>query len=226
MKLGVFDSGIGGEAVAAALQETLPAADIIIVNDKSNVPYGDKSTDQVIRLTEAALQPLLSAACDIIILACNTATAAAIETLRSRYPTQKFIGIEPMIKTAASLTRSNTIAVCATPATLGSRRYHQLIQTYGAHLDIIEPDCSQWAYLIENSQLNRTHVEQTIQEICRRGADVIVLGCTHYHWIKDLIIQVAAGRAEVIEPSEAIGRRVQQLLKAKSPALTKHKKAS
>lgn len=216
MKLGVFDSGIGGEAVAAALQATFPTADIIIVNDKSHVPYGDKPADQVTHLTDAAIQPLLAAACDIIVLACNTATAAAIEILRRRYPNQKFIGIEPMIKTAAALTQSNTIAVCATPATLKSDRYRQLIETYGAHLTIIEPDSSQWAYLIENNQLNRAHIEQTIQDICQRGADVIVLGCTHYHWIKDLIIELVDGRAEVIEPSEAIGHRVTALLEKQS----------
>lgn len=212
MKLGVFDSGIGGEAVADALQKTFPTADIIIVNDKKNVPYGDKSPEQVIYLTEAAITPLLSASCDIIILACNTATAAAIEALRGRHPEQKFIGIEPMIKSAAKLTRSHTIGVCATPATLASARYRQLTQTYGTHLSIIEPDCSEWAYLIENNRLNRSQVERVVNELCSRGADVIVLGCTHYHWIKDLIIELVADRAEVIEPSEAIGRRVRQLL--------------
>lgn len=212
MKLGVFDSGIGGEAVAQALQQTFPDAEMIVVNDKANVPYGDKTVEEVIRLTDAAIQPLLSASCDIIILACNTATAAAIETLRASYPTQKFIGIEPMIKTAASLTKTNAIAVCATPATLSSKRYQQLIAKYGTHLDIIEPDCSTWAYMIENNQLNHELVKQIITNICERGADVIVLGCTHYHWIKEEIIELAAGRATILEPSEAIGRRVQQLL--------------
>jgi glutamate racemase len=212
MKLGVFDSGIGGEAVAQALQQTFPDAEMIVVNDKANVPYGDKTVEEVIRLTDAAIQPLLSASCDIIILACNTATAAAIETLRASYPTRKFIGIEPMIKTAASLTKTNTIAVCATPATLNSERYQQLIAKYGAHLDIIEPDCSTWAYMIENSQLNHEKIKQVIREVCDRDADVIVLGCTHYHWIKQEILELTAGRAAVIEPSEAIGRRVTALL--------------
>lgn len=212
MKLGVFDSGIGGEAVAAALQKTFPDAELVVINDKVHVPYGDKIASEVIRLTDAAIQPLLSISCDIIILACNTATAAAIETLRARYPTQKFIGIEPMIKTAASRTKTNTIAVCATPATLSSKRYNQLIAKYGTHLDIIEPDCSTWAYMIENNQLNHEMVKQTILDVCDRGADVIVLGCTHYHWIKDLIIKIAGSRATVLEPSEAIGRRINALL--------------
>lgn len=212
MKLGIFDSGIGGEAVAAALQATFPAVEIQTVNDRAHVPYGDKSPEEVIRLTDAAIQPLLQDHCDVIVLACNTATALAIETLRARYPRQRFIGIEPMIKTAASRTRSQIVTVCATPATLASDRYHHLIHTYGAHLDILEPDCSQWAYMIENNQLNRSHIDEVIDDVCARGADVIVLGCTHYHWIKDLITEIAAGRAEVLEPSEAIGRRIVSLL--------------
>lgn len=212
MKLGVFDSGIGGEAIAKTLRQTFPHAEIMTVNDKKHIPYGDKIPSEVYRLTDAAIQPLLQAHCDIIILACNTATAAAIEPLRNKYPDQKFIGIEPMIKPAASLSKSHTIAVCATPATLASERYATLIQTYGAHLEIIEPDCSQWAYWIENNQVNRQRIENTINDVCLRSADVVVLGCTHYHWIKDLIVELAAGRAEVIEPSEAISRRVKQLI--------------
>lgn len=212
MKLGVFDSGIGGEAVAAALQRTFPEADIHTVNDRTHVPYGNKAPSEVIRLTNTAIQPLLADNCDVIILACNTATALAIEWLRAHYPTQRFIGIEPMIKTAASLTRTGTIAVCATPATLASDRYATLVKKYGANLNIIEPDCSQWAAWIENNQLNHAHVKQIIDAVCNQGADVIVLGCTHYHWIKDVIIALAAGHATVIEPSEAIGRRVSTLL--------------
>ena len=212
MKLGVFDSGIGGEAVAAELQKSFPAATIVTVNDREHVPYGDKTESEVVQLTDAAIQPLITSSCDVIVLACNTATAFAIETLRTAYPTQKFIGIEPMIKTAAALTRTRTIAVCATPATLSSERYNQLVHIYGSQLDIIEPDCSEWAYLIENNQLNKSHIETTIQDVCDRGADVIVLGCTHYHWIKEVIIELVRGQAKVIEPSEAIGRRVSSLL--------------
>lgn len=212
MKLGVFDSGIGGQAVAEALASTFPLAEIMTVNDHEHVPYGDKTPSEVRERTDAAIQPLLEARCDVIILACNTATALSIETLRSKYPGQKFIGIEPMIKTAADLTKSGIVAVCATPATLASERYLTLVKKHARHLEIIEPDCSQWAYWIENNQLNQAHIAEIINNVCARGADVIVLGCTHYHWIKELIIELAAGRAEVIEPSEAIGRRVAQLL--------------
>ena len=217
MKLGIFDSGIGGEAVAAALQVTFPAAQIITVNDKKNVPYGDKPPTTVIQLTDAAIQPLLQEECDVIVLACNTATALAISTLRSRYPAQKFIGIEPMIKTAAAITKTKTIAVCATPATLASTRYHELIRKYGQDLTVIEPDCRTWAYMIENNEINHEIIKRTITAACDQGVDIIVLGCTHYHWIKDLISAIAIDRAVVIEPSEAIGHRVTALLNNNTP---------
>lgn len=212
MKLGVFDSGIGGQAVAVALQVTFPSAKIVTVNDHINVPYGDKPKGEIVILTDKAIQPLLAENCDVIILACNTATAIAIEQLRKWYPHQKFIGIEPMIKTAASLTKTKTIAVCATRATLDSSRYADLVKQYGSDLTIIEPDCRTWAHMIENNQVNHEIIEQTINNVCDQVADVIVLGCTHYHWIKEDMVNLAAGRAVVIEPSEAIGRRVQQLL--------------
>ena len=212
MKLGIFDSGIGGDAVATALSTSFPDAIIDTVNDHEHVPYGDKSPEEIIRLTDTAIQPFLDNSYDIVILACNTATAIAIETLRSRYPTQKFIGIEPMIKSAAVQTESRIIAVLATPATLASKRYNYLVQAYGSHLEILEPDCSDWAYLIENNQINRSHVESTIDNVCKRGADVIILGCTHYHWIKELITEIVAERASILEPSDAIGRRVRQIM--------------
>lgn len=163
-------------------------------------------------LTNTAIQPLLRADCDVIVLACNTATALAIETLRRRYPRQRFIGIEPMIKPAAAHTATGIIAVCATPATLASQRYQQLLADYAGDLGVIEPDCSSWARMIEDNDINHAAIAAVIDDVCRRGADVIVLGCTHYHWIKEFVINQAAGRADILEPSEAIGRRVAALL--------------
>lgn len=214
MKLGIFDSGIGGQAIADALQEKFPLAQITRVSDTKNVPYGDRTVDEVIHLTDIAIQPLLAAQCAIIIIACNTATALAISTLRATYPNQKFIGIEPMIKSAAKLTKTNVIAVCATPATLGSKRYQELITTYAKQCTIIEPDCSQWAYMIEHDKINGEHIKHRIVDSCQQGADVIVLGCTHYHWIKETIASIAGKNVTVLEPSEAIASRVATLLKA------------
>ena len=212
MKLGVFDSGIGGEAVAKSLERSFPDADIIRVDDHKNVPYGDKSQQEIQKLTDNAIQPLLSSGCDIIILACNSATAAAIEFLRQKYPAQVFIGLEPMIKPAVELTRSGIIAVCATPSTLKSSRYHRLKEKFANNTTVLEPDCSQWARLIENSEINEKHISDVISPLIDVGADVIVLACTHYHWINLEITKLADKKATVIQPSEAITRRVKQLI--------------
>lgn len=216
MKLGVFDSGIGGKAVALSLEKSFPAAKIITVNDSKNVPYGSKTNSEIFSLTHAAIQPLLHLECDIIILACNTATAVTIEKLRALYPDQKFIGLEPMIKTASHMTKSGIITICATPATLASQRYKDLKQKFAADLVVIEPDCSDWAYRIENNQINRRFIEQTIQTARDQNTDCIVLACTHYHWIEDIIRSAAGSDITVIEPSEAIARRVVQLLQDKA----------
>lgn len=212
MRLGVFDSGIGGQAIAEFLAKDLPEAEIFNVNDKPNVPYGDKTAEEIIQLTDAAIQPLLAQHCDVIIIACNTATALAIESLRQKYPEQKFIGLEPMVKTAVELTRSGVVAVCATPATLSSRRYGDLKTKFSSNITVLEPDCQNWAYMIEHDKINHKQIASTINTICQQKADVIVLGCTHYHWIKQLITDLAAGRARVIDPSEAIVSRIRQLL--------------
>lgn len=213
MKLGIFDSGVGGEAVAEALKLTFPTAEILTASDKPNVPYGSKTPDKVRSLTNAAIQPLLAAHCDVIILACNTATTHAIQYLRELYPSQRFIGIEPMVKPASQHTKTGTIAICATPATLASERYAELKTTYATNLTVLEPDCSDWAYRIEHNSLNETAIRQVIIPLLDQGADTIVLGCTHYHWIKETIQEIAADKAVILEPSEAIGRRVQQLLR-------------
>lgn len=212
MRIGVFDSGIGGKSIADRLQADIRDAEILYVDDRAHMPYGNRSQQEVIRLTEAAIQPLLDARCDVIVLACNTATAAAIEHLRSSYPGTPFVGLEPMIKPAASLSRSNVIAVCATPATLASERYSALKGEYGSRLTILEPDCSQWATMIEHNEVDHDTIRNTIQDVCNKGADVIVLACTHYHWIKDEIHNIAGDQAVVIEPSESVSQRVRTIL--------------
>ena len=166
------------------------------------------SSEEIISLTDAAIQPLLNARCDVIVLACNTATAAAIEFLREKYPAVPFVGLEPMVKPAAEQTKTGVIAVCATPATLNSGRYRGLKDTYANDVKVVEPDCSRWTSMIEHNQVQHDHIARTIEGILGQGADVIVLACTHYHWIKEEITGLVAGRVTILDPSEAISRRV------------------
>lgn len=210
MHIGVFDSGIGGEAIAGALAAAFPAATLRVVSDTAHMPYGDRQPAEVITLTDAAVQPLLGS--DVIVIACNTATTIALPSLRTKYPEQLFIGIEPMVKPAAMLTKTGVIAVCATPATLASPRYRELKNEYAKSLTVVEPDCRNWALLIENNHINQSHITAVTDEIRATKADVIVLGCTHYHWIKQAIITEAGPDISVLEPSQAIGMRIKQLL--------------
>ncbi len=218
MKIGVFDSGIGGQSVANALRKDFPSADILSIDDRAHMPYGVRSVADITSLTDAAIQPLLQAHCDGIVLACNTATAAAIEALREKYPLTPFIGLEPMLKPASVMTKSGVIAVCATPATLGSDRYATLKKDFASGLKVIEPDCSEWAYLIENGELETKKITKIINDVCAEGADVIVLACTHYHWIKEEILTSANGRAAVIDPTDAISKRVREVLAVRPSA--------
>lgn len=208
MKIGVFDSGIGGQAVAEELQRLLPDAKVVFVNDHKNVPYGGRPRGEIMKLTEAAIQPLIDAHCDAIVIACNTATTNAIQLLRHDHPTQKFVGLEPMVKPAAALTKTNTIAVLATPATLQSPRYAWLKEEFAPGVTILEPDCSTWAGLIEENRASEIPLEATIKPLLNDGTDVIVLGCTHYHWLKKDIEALVGPGVTVLEPSNAIKNRI------------------
>lgn len=212
MIIGVFDSGIGGEAMATKLRKLLPEAEVICINDHDHMPYGTRPESQIIDLTITAIQPLLKMNCDAIIIACNTATTVAIRTLREHYPAVLFIGIEPMIKPAARLTTTGRIAVCATPSTIHSARYQELKATWATGIEIIEPDCSSWASAIENDKSNTLDIESVVASLVNQNVDVIVLACTHYHWIKQRIIDVAGPKVTVLEPSDAIAKRITSLI--------------
>ncbi len=212
MKIGVFDSGIGGEAVARDLKQHFPHATIISVSDREHLPYGSKAEHAIIAYTDTAIQPLLAAECDVIVIACNTATTIALPTLRNRYPNQNFVGVEPMIRTAATTTKSGIVCVCATPATLQSMRYHSVKSSIEKPITIIEPDCHDWADMIERHEVNQTIITNRLLPALTAGCDVIVLGCTHYHWIQDLIASLAGPEVAILEPTATIADRISRLV--------------
>lgn len=216
MKIGVFDSGIGGKAVALRLGELLPDAEIICIDDHENVPYGNRSDSEIIALSRLAIQPLVDAGCDAVVIACNTVTTVAITHLRAAYPTMNFIGIEPMVKPAATKTKSKKIAILATDATLSSSSYHLLKQTWAQGITVIEPDTTDWATLIEAGQSEDVPIEDTVFQLIEAGVDIIVLACTHYHWLKERAVSAAGSHADILEPSDAIGSRVIDLLRHKA----------
>jgi len=211
MKIGVFDSGIGGLSIAQALEQGLPEHEIIFVNDSVHMPYGDKLPQELLILVTPILEKLVADGCELLVIACNTVSTTCVETLRERFQVP-IVAIEPMVKPAAEQTKTGVIAVCATPATLKSTRYHWLKDQYAPHVTVLEPDCSDWAGMIEHQQLDDVKIKATIDLLLAQKADVIVLGCTHYHWIEEQIQALAAGRAAVIQPEAAIVRRVSEVL--------------
>lgn len=211
MKIGVFDSGIGGRSVANAVRKALPEHEVLYAQDRKNVPYGLKSPEVLFKLVLPVLEGLVGKGCDVIVIACNTVTTTIIEDLRAVLPVP-LVGIEPMVKPAASLTKTQVITVCATPTTLASARYKELKDTYAQGLVVLEPDCSRWADMIEKDAIDQALIKDVVEESIQRGSDVIVMGCTHYHWIEKIVERIAMGRAIVLQPEEAIVERLKQVL--------------
>lgn len=211
MNIGVFDSGIGGRSVANAIARALPEHRVIFRNDPAHVPYGTRPVAQIYELCLPVLHELAAGGAACIVIACNTVSTNLLPQLQQQV-TVPLIGMEPMVAEAAAKTRSGVIAVCATPATLASLRYQQLKSQYARDIEVIEPDCSSWATMIEGNKIDQDNIASRMQPVIKYQADVIVLGCTHYHWIEDEIYRVVNGYASVLQPEPAIIRRVQAVL--------------
>jgi glutamate racemase len=207
MKIGVFDSGVGGRFVADALAAAFTDDEVMYVNDREHVPYGNKSPEEIRHLTRTAVIPLVDDGCSIIVIACNTASTNAISFLRETYPHIFFVGLEPMIKPATQLTKTGVVAVCATRATLASKSYGLLKRTWAADITVIEPDCHEWATLIEEERSNEIDIDSLVTDLVSKNCDVIVLGCTHYHWLKNRF-HAANPSITILEPTDAIRQRI------------------
>lgn len=211
MKIGVFDSGIGGKRMAQAIKRAFPHCEISLKSDTEHVPYGDRHVDEILGFTLPLVQELIDEGCDVIVIACNTVSTNLIAQLRQTF-TVPFVAMEPMVKPAALLTKSGVIAVCATPLTLSSPRYSWLKAEYVHSIKVLEPDCSDWAYLIEHNKIDRKKIAGRLNEVLEAGADVIVLGCTHYHWIEQEINDLVAGRAMVLQPEQPVIEQLKRVL--------------
>lgn len=211
MKVGVFDSGVGGLSVARAIQKALPNLEVILREDKEHVPYGTRQPAEILSFVLPIFRDLVRDGCDVIVVACNTVSTTLMPELRQNF-SQPLLAVEPMVKPAAKLTKSKVIAVCATPTTLASSRYHQLKKRYAQTITVLEPDCHDWSHMIEHQQVNEKKIRVQVEEILNQRADVIVLGCTHYHWIEKEIEVIANGQAQVLQPEPIVVQQLKQLL--------------
>lgn len=211
MKIGVFDSGIGGRSMARAIERELTDVEILVREDRANLPYGNKTPEELLALVAPILQAMEAAGCDVIVIACNTVSTTIIESLRLACSVP-LVAVEPMVKPAADQTKTGVIAVCATPTTLTSDRYKWLKDTHAKDITVLEPDCSEWAFMIEEDNVDGAKIALEIGAALKQRADIIVLGCTHYHWIEHEIRVLCEDRAKVIQPEKSVVNELKRVL--------------
>lgn len=213
--VGVFDSGVGGLSVVREMRTLLPALDIRYFSDARHVPYGDKPEAFVCERALSISEFLLARGARALVVACNTATAAAAAMLRARFEVP-IVAIEPAVKPAAAATRSGIVGILATASTLQSRRYAELLERFGSFVRVIGQPCSGLVECVEAGDLDgerpRALLRRYIEPLLAAGADTLVLGCTHYPFLIPLIAEVAGPQVRIVDASVAVARRVAEVL--------------
>jgi len=213
--IGVFDSGLGGLSVLAAIARALPQADLLYLADSAHLPYGPKSDDFIRARVLAIGQHLATLGCGAIVVACNTATVAAVHALREQLPNIQVIGVEPGIKPAAATSKTRRIAVLATESTARSDGLARLIREHAGTVSVHVEACPGWATQVETLHLDEAgfaaQVNAKISPLLDAGVDRLVLGCTHYTFLAPLLAPLLAGRAELVDVAEAVARQVVRL---------------
>ena len=215
--IGIYDSGLGGLTVWREVRRALPEESLIYLGDGKNCPYGSRSREEVARLADEAVGHLVAMGCKMVVVACNTATAAAIDALRVKYAPMPIVGMEPAVKPACLATKSRVVGVLATERSLDGDLFRRTAAKYGADIEVITAAGKGFVELVERDAEVSAEavrcVEEAMHEMLQRGADHIVLGCTHYPFLLDTMRKVAEGYAVTfVDSSQAVARRVGQLL--------------
>jgi glutamate racemase len=213
-EIGVFDSGLGGLSVLRALMAAMPVARFLYVADSAYAPYGERDTEEVTRRSLRITEFLVASGASGVVVACNTATAAAIDALRTQHPRLPIVGIEPGLKPAVAATRNGRIGVMATPATLASERFDQLHQAQARGSFVLKQPCPGLADLIEQGDLDASSVIEAVQRFCEplrhAEVDTVVLGCTHYPLVAHHIQAALGAHVQLIDTADAVARHAAQ----------------
>lgn len=213
--IGVYDSGVGGLSVWKELRALMPAESFCYVSDGACCPYGPKAPSFVVERAMAVSRFLQSQGAEIIVVACNTATAAAITTLRASFPLP-FVGMEPALKPAALRSQSGVVGVLATAGTFKGGLYLNTLARFSGRVNVIEQVGTGLVELVEQGILTGPEAESLVGRYVRpmldAGADHIVLGCTHYPFLTETIAKIVDGRAAIINPAPAVARQAQRVL--------------
>lgn len=214
--IGVFDSGVGGLSVLREIRLLLPNERLLYVADSGHVPYGEKSPEFIRLRSQQIAEFLLQQGAKALVLACNTATAAAVVSLREHYPQLPIVGMEPAVKPAAAATRSGVVGVLATTGTLQSAKFAALLDRFANNVRVITQPCPGLVECIEAGELEspatRELLRAFVAPLLAEGCDTLILGCTHYPFIKPLLRQLVPASVSLIDTGEAVARQLQRVL--------------
>jgi len=213
--IGVFDSGIGGLSILREIHTLLPGIDILYFADQEHVPYGPRSMQEVRTFSEEISRYLIHQGVKCIVVACNTASAAALHHLRFTFPGTPFVGMEPAVKPAASTSQTRIVGVLATPATFQGELFASVVERFAQDVKVIEQTLPGLVEQIELGRLShpktRTMLSEAILPLIDQGVDTLVLACTHYPLVLHLIREIAGPNIQVIDPAPAIARQTKRI---------------
>jgi len=210
--IGVFDSGLGGISVLHAIRRLLPSESLIYIADSAHVPYGEKTPEFIVQRSIAISEFLLAQSVKAIVVACNTATAAAVGELRQRWPDVLFVGMEPAVKPAVQASQTGKIGVLATTGTLRSARFAALLERFASDVEVITQPCPGLVELIEAGELDsavtQALLSSYVEPLLEAGCDTLILGCTHYPLLKPLLQRMVPEYVQLIDTGDAVARRL------------------
>jgi len=220
--IGVFDSGIGGLTVLNAIQQALPSERLFYFGDTAHMPYGPRTLEEVRTFSEGITQAFLAMDCKMIVIACNTASAAALSDLREQFPAVPFVGMEPAVKPAVEQTTTGVVGVLATQATFQSDLYASVVERFASSVQVLHQPCPGLVERIESGEFTTPDTEamlrRWLEPMMARNIDALVLGCTHYPIIRPLIERIVGPDVRVIDPAPFIARQVDRLLDQRDQA--------
>jgi glutamate racemase len=213
--IGIFDSGLGGLSVAREIHDLLPGEDLLYIADSDYCPYGGRPHAEIRERTRFLTESLLAANAKLIVVACNTATIAAVESLRATYPVG-FVGMEPAVKPAVAATRSGVVGVLATGAALSGEKFHQLVARHAGGVRVITQPCPGLVERVESGDLDGPEPSALVRRytlpLLAAGADTLVLGCTHYPLLRPLIQSIVGPAIQLIDTGAAVARQAARML--------------
>lgn len=216
--IGIFDSGVGGLSVLREIRALMPREDILYFGDQGHVPYGPRPMAQIQNFSEGITRYLLAQNAKIIVVACNTASAAALNHLRGTFPDVQFVGMEPAVKPAAEKTQTGKVGVLATPATFQGALYASVVERFANGVELFQNTCNGLVQQIEAGNLDgdetRRILENALCPMLEKNIDTVVLGCTHYPFVIPLIEEIAGEKVRVIDPAPAVAKQVKRLIEA------------